>query len=113
VKKWCCEALDRLIMQAGEKGISVAAFKDGQYRSFYILACPFEKNIIQEFNTLNNNGKVSCPKLLDSNGNIIPIVSYIYTPITFCSFCGSDLSNVIQNNCQRFDKIAAKHSMFF
>lgn len=107
--KYCCDWFKRLIEQAGEKGSSIIAYRDGEHRSFYIQARPFEQDVIDKYNSIGNKtGKNKWPELYDKQEIPVPWVFALNIPLKFCPQCGADLDKKIKKEQKEFDIIAAK-----
>ena len=107
MKKWCCDAFQRLMNRAGEKGVAIIACRDGDHRSFYLQARPFEKDVVELYNSTDPMvSTVKWPELLDKNGKPVPWVSALHLPLTFCPRCGADLRTAISARQSEFDRLA-------
>lgn len=107
---WCCQWFKRLLDKTGEKGFSIIAFKDADYRTFYIQARPFEKEIVEEFEQVNSiTGESNIPEMLNSKGQIIPLTVSQQIPLSYCPSCGANLYEIINNNVHEFDLLSETH----
>ena len=99
---WCCQWFNCLIDETGEKGFSIIAFRDSSYRTFYLQARPFEKEIVAEF-------EINVPEIKVLSGKLVPITISQQIPLTFCPRCGANLDKIIKKNIIEFDKLADLH----
>lgn len=107
---WCCERFWLIIDKDIEKGISVFASKEYEKDMFILQACPFDKEVVAEFNEIDpETGFTRCPEIKMLNGKIIPVTIGMVMKITNCMFCGKKLSKVIKKNQKEFDLLAEKH----
>ncbi len=107
--KYCCDWFNRLIEQAGEKGSSIVAYRDGEHRSFYLQTRPFEKDVIEKYNSIDEKtGNNKWPDLYDKREIPVPWVFALNIPIKFCPQCGTNLEKIIKKNKKEFDRIATE-----
>jgi hypothetical protein len=109
--KWCCEAFERLIQEAGEKGFSIVAHHDTStdFRGFYLQGRPFERDVAGVFAEKDSKTvSVKWPELHDHKGQIVPWVTVIHFLLTCCPRCGSKLERIIRKNQVAFDALATK-----
>ena len=103
----CCAWLAALLSRGGEKGFSVIAFRDGEHRSFYLQARPFEPDVVREHSTVDEaTGRSKWPPLVDSHGTPVPFVSSMDLLIERCPSCGKDLAALIGQHQAEFDALA-------
>jgi len=114
VLKYCCDWFKELTGLVGEKGFSVIAYRDGDYRTFYLQARPFESDVVEKYSSINENtGKNKWPELTDEKGIPAPWVSAIGLSLTHCPRCGADLTKIIRKRRKEFDILADKTSQYF
>jgi hypothetical protein len=114
MSEWCCDWFDRMLEHSGEKGMSVIAFRDGDYRSFYIQARTFEKESIEEFDKIDPvTGQKKWPEIRNIKGNLIPFSVSQQIPIVFCPSCGTKLISIIANKITEYDKLVFRHSNYW
>ncbi|MCI5140541.1 MAG: hypothetical protein D3909_02195 [Candidatus Electrothrix sp. ATG1] len=105
MNNWCCEWFQLMIESYGEKGFSITAVKDEScdYRSFYLVSIPFERDIMDAFTDDN----ISWPTIKNSNGENILLAAAIELriPMDYCIRCGADLKKLIKKNEKKFDKL--------
>lgn len=107
---WCCQWFRRLLDRTGEKGFSIIAFKDSDYRSFYIQARPFEKEIVREFEQVSPiTGDINVPEVRRGDGQLIPLTISQQIPLSYCPRCGVDLNELISKNISEFDNLTECH----
>jgi hypothetical protein len=107
--KWCCDWFDIMMEQISEKGYSIIAVRDGSYRSFYLQARPFEKNIAESITAIGSIDNIlQCAKPIDIAGSLIPLVIAMNMPLTYCLRCGANLMEKIKQNREEFDEIASQ-----
>ena len=107
---WCCNAFDRLIDDVGEKGFSIVAHHDNDFRGFYLQARPFERDIADAFGETDpETNNVKWPELRDYKGRIVPWVIATHFLLTCCPRCGKKLDRIIRKNQNKFDVLAKEH----
>jgi len=111
---WCCDWFDRLLERSGEKGMSIIAFREGDYRLFYIQARVFEKETIVSFNKIDPvTGHKKWPEMRNTNGDLIPYSISQQIPIIYCPSCGTELTSLIAYKIKDYDFLADKHSCYW
>jgi hypothetical protein len=107
---WCCDWFQNLLKQDCEKGYSIFASKDHGEDHFCLQACPFEKEVVEEFSQLDpKTGFVRWPRFDKQDGIPIPFVTAIYMPLTFCLRCGTELQKLIKENQTEFNSLVEQH----
>ncbi len=93
---FCCGGFKRLLSTAGEKGFSVIASWEGNKRVFCLQARPFESHVVEKYSAINpETGYVYWPELRDIRGVSVPYTIEMETLISYCPFCGRDLTDLI------------------
>ena len=95
--RFCCESMINLASEPGEKGFSLLALRDGDFRRFYLQARPFDPDFISR---------------RDDNSSLkgVPIAIAMNLSILYCPSCGSNLSTIIEQQRELFDEFAASVS---
>ena len=104
---WCCDSFDRLLSRAGEKGVSIIASNGDGGNRFVLQARPFEPDVVDLLNTPHpETGVIECPELLDKNGVVVPWVTSMDFPLTYCPRCGAHLQELIEDRGDEFTALA-------
>ncbi len=96
----CCVFLQNKMQQAGEKGTSILAYRDGAWRQFISQARPFEPDVVEKHCVSG-----TWPDLRDSRGHPVPFVIAMDMPLRYCPGCGANLEQWIAENPTRFDAL--------
>ncbi len=108
--KFCCDGFKQLTEQVGEKGYSIIAYRDGEYRIFYLQARPFEQDVIDKYNSIDNISKENkWPELFNKQGQPVPWVFALDIALTYCPSCGTCLEKIIRKYQKEFDSLAIKN----
>lgn len=107
---WCCQWFKRMLDEIGEKGFSIIAYKDAEYRTFYLQSRPFEKEVIEDFEKVNPlTGETNVPEIRNSEGHIVPLTISQQIPLSYCPSCGADLNEIINKEISDFDALSEAH----
>jgi hypothetical protein len=107
---WCCKWFSDSLKRDKEKGISVFASKEVGADVFFLQACPFDKEVVEEFMKINpETGFFSIPKIETSSGKIVPLNIGMCLAMKYCIQCGAKLDGFIKKNQKEFDRLAQEH----
>lgn len=103
----CCDWMQGELAKAGEKGFSVVALRDGDFRRFYVQARPFTADVVEKYCGGNDESSIAVwPELSDSRGASVPYVISMDLAIRYCPGCGTNLEKFIKKNKIAFDALA-------
>ena len=88
-----CEWFQNLAANAGHKGFSVVAHREGEHRSFFLEARALE------------NEDISRLVARDTESPLAVSVA-IRMPLAFCPSCGVDLRRIARTHQKEFDELA-------
>jgi hypothetical protein len=112
VIRTCCVWLQSMITTAGEQGLGVIAFRDGEYRRFRLQARPLAPRQASRWEDIIRSEAPS-PILsrlsTDEQGRLTPLLTLLSLPIQFCPHCGTDLRLLIEQNRDDYDALARSH----
>lgn len=111
--KACCDAFASRLAEAGRKGFTVIAFKDGDRRRFMLQgrAIEFQDIVGMEAEAARQKslGRFTAS---DELGNPVSWSPVIQMLISFCPFCGTELQRVIDSQIGAFDETSKRQRVF-
>lgn len=91
----CCVWMENMMADPGARGFSVLAFRDGEFRRFYLQARSWERDF--DLTKIEIGGPHTIP---------VPIPIATELPIRHCPQCGADLMRLIEEQREAFDAFA-------
>jgi hypothetical protein len=87
-----CKWFENLLAAAGEKGFSIVPMRDGEHRSWYLVARPFEP--------------ADLARITSKDSNALGVAVAMKTPLKYCPACGANLDDLIRRDERAFDALA-------
>ncbi len=109
----CCVWMERMLLNAGESGICVVAFRDGDVRQFFLQARPLTRGQARNWGLLMESeplkGAVE-PLFHDECGRLAPLHTLMRVPMEYCPQCGRNLETMVRRQRVEFDELAEAHA---
>jgi len=109
----CCVWLERMLLNAGESGICVVAFRDGDARQFFLQARPLTRRQARNWGVLIQSEPLKTaagPLFRDERGRLAPLHTLMRVPIEHCPHCGRNLEKLARSQREEFDQLAVAHA---
>jgi len=98
----CCDRLDMLLADAGEKLFSVIANGTGPRRGFFLQARPLDRDVVLPSRATD----AVEPSLRRGDGRPASIAVVMELHLSFCPSCGRDLAAWVRAHAVEFDALA-------
>lgn len=107
--KYCCASFERLVENAGQKGVGVVHAVYLGERKFMLQFRPFDNDVYDFYSKIDPvSGKNSWPVFRNEKGDVRGINLITHQILKHCPLCGKSLKSLIDLQVAEFEDLVMK-----